>query len=124
MDIKSLRRAHLEHHIRPYRTAELFLEALNDALQAAGEDPIASGYLSQLRAGPPKGRNIGDVVARKLEIGLGLPPNAFDMKLDSEATDLDREAAAIADKWRRLPPERREAARAALEAFAQDLPKT
>lgn len=42
--------------------------------------PVSSAYLSQLRVGPPKGRNIGDAVARKLEQGLGLKEDALDQQ--------------------------------------------
>ena len=78
MDIKTLRRAHLERHVGEFRTAEDFLRSLNDRLQELDRTPVSSAYLSQLRVGPPKGRNIGDTVARKLEKGLGLETDALD----------------------------------------------
>lgn len=84
MDIKTLRRTHLEKYVKQFRTAEEFLKPLNDRLQRLNESPISSGYLSQLRVGPPKGRNIGDVVARKLELGLGLEKTALDHPLSAE----------------------------------------
>lgn len=87
MNIKTLRRAHLERHVGGFRTAEDFLQSLNNRLQRLNETPVSSAYLSQLRVGPPKGRNIGDAVARKLEKGLGLKTDALDHPLPTAGKD-------------------------------------
>ena len=120
MDIRDIRRAHLESHIAKFENAERFLAALNDRLQNINEKEMTSSYLSQLRVGPPKGRNIGHTVARRLEVALSLAPGSLDAPIEQKVTQLDEEAQAISELWKGLPPNRRAVAKQTILALSQE----
>lgn len=93
------RRAHLNIFLSHHSEDVAFIKAVNERLarKAPEENPLSESYLSQLKSGS---RNIGNKVARKLEIGLGLNEGALDAPLPDEleaiaADGIDPEFEAV-----------------------------